>query len=376
MFELTRQQEMLRSMVQEFANTKIAPRALELDKKGDFPFDLVKEIGQLGIIGLTTSKEYGGSAMGHLAGIIAVEELARVYPSIAFFLEVSQAPMYALEHFGTQDQKDMYLPPLVGGEKIICIAATEPSGGSDLGTIHTEARVTKEGYEINGRKVYITNGGVADNCLVLAKTGDGASFLMVEKGTPNFIVNRRIEMMGFKAGDVSELEFCGCKIPKKNLIGEEGRGLGVAMTSFIISRPAVGAVGLGIARGAFEIALKYAKERVLYGKSISKLQSIQTMLVDMETEIEAAKWLIYYPAALLDQGVNPRNINKFSARAKVVGAEVAANTTIKAMQILGGYGVSPEYHLARLLGDAVEIFPATGTPQIMKVIQAGEILRS
>jgi alkylation response protein AidB-like acyl-CoA dehydrogenase len=375
MFELTKQQEMLRKMVREFAEIEIAPKALELDRKGDFPYELANKLAGLGILGLTVSKEFGGSSFGHLAGTIAVEELARVYPSLAFFLEVTQSPMYALEHFGTEEQKRKYLPSLIKGDKFICFAASEPSGGSDLSTLGTEAQSTDDGYVINGRKVYITNGGIADYCLLLAKTGDKASMFLVEKDNPGFIVSRRQDLMGFKTGDVSELAFNECIIPKENLIGKEGEGLGIAMTSFTTSRPAVGAVGLGIARGAFDIALKYSKERILYGKPISRLQAIQFMLVDMDTQIDAAKWLIYYPAALLDQGIPPRQINKFSARAKVVGADVASNVTMQAMQILGGYGVSPEYHLARLLNDAMEIFPATGTSQIMKVIQAGDILR-
>ncbi|HEX7540127.1 MAG TPA: acyl-CoA dehydrogenase, partial [Syntrophales bacterium] len=193
--------------------------------------------------------------------------------------------------------------------------------------------------------------------------------------TPGFIVSRRQDMMGFKSGDVCELGFSNCRIPKKNVIGKDGGGQAVAMATFTVSRAAVGAVGLGIARGAFEIALKYAKERMLYGKPIAALQAIQFLLVDMDTEIDAPRWLIYHPAACLDRGMAPRDIGKLSARAKYVGGEVATSVTLKAMQVLGGYGVSPEYHLTRLLADAVEIFPATGSPQIMKIIQALEIVK-
>lgn len=375
MFELTKEQEMLKSMVHEFADTELAPRALELDRKGEFPYDIVKKLAAQGLIGVTTSKELGGSGAGHLAGTIVIEELARVYPSIAFFLEVSQAPMYAIEHFGTEEQKRRYLAPVVKGEKIICIAATEATGGSDLSSLATEAVPRDNNYIINGRKIFITNGGVADLCLLLAKTGEKSSTILVEKGTPGFTVGRRQDQMGFKSVHISELVFNDCNVPKENLVGKDGGGLGVAMTSFVVSRPSIGAIGLGIARAAFEIALAFVRERVLYGKPISALQSIRFMLVDMETEIEAAKWLIYYPGAVMDRGVSPREIGKYSARAKAVGAEVAANVTRKAIQILGGYGVSPEYHLARLLNDAMEIFPATGTTEIMKVIQAAEILR-
>jgi butyryl-CoA dehydrogenase len=374
MFELTKQQKMLRSLVREFAESELATRVLKLDEKRAFPFDIVKKLAAQGIIGMTSSKDLGGTAIGHLAGIIAIEELARVYPSIAFFLEGSQAPMYAIENFGTEKQKKTFLPPIIKGDKIICIAATEPAGGSDLASIATIAVPVKGGYVIKGRKVYITNGGVADLVAVVAKTGERAVILLVEKGTPGFTVAGRENQMGFKSVHISELTFSDCKVPAENLIGKEGAGLAIAMSSFIVSRPSIGAIGLGIARGAFDIALKFAKERVLYGKPISKLQNIQFMLAEMETEIEKARWVIYYPAAALDRGSSPRDIGKYAARAKAVGADVAADVTKRAIQILGGCGVNPEYRLAGLLNDAMELFPASGTVEIMKVIQAREIL--
>ena len=374
MFELTKQQKILRSLVREFAESELATRVLELDEKGELPFDVVKKLAAQGIIGMTSSQDLGGSAIGYLAGIIAIEELARVYPSIAFFLEGSQAPMYAIENFGTEKQKKTFLPPIIKGDKIICIAATEPAGGSDLASIATIAVPVKGGYVIKGRKVYITNGGVADLVAVVAKTGERAVILLVEKGTPGFTVAGRENQMGFKSVHISELTFSDCKVPAENLIGKEGAGLAIAMSSFIVARPSIGAIGLGIARGAFDIALKFAKERVLYGKPISKLQNIQFMLAEMETEIEKARWVIYYPAAALDRGSSPRDIGKYAARAKAVGAEVAAEVTKRAIQILGGCGVNPEYRLAGLLNDAMELFPASGTVEIMKVIQATEIL--
>ncbi len=376
MFEFTKEQEMLRTMVREFAEIELAPRVREFDEKGDIPKDIIGKLGTQGLIGMTTSKELGGSGIGHVATAIAVEELARIYPSVAFFLSDSPGPLYVIEHFGTEEQKNKYLKPCLRGETILCIAATEPTGGSALTNLGTEAVSDDGGYTINGRKVYISNGGVADCCVLLAKTGERASMMMVDRGTPGFIVSRRQEQMGFKGVHLSELAFNECKVPRESVLGKEGGGFAVAMTAFAVNRPTIGAVGLGIARGAFEIALRYAKERVLYHKPISNLQAIQFMLVDMDTEIDAARWLIYYPGAALDRGVAPRDICKGAARAKAVGAEVAARVVQKAMQILGGYGVSPEYHLARFLNDAMELFPAAGTAQIMKIIQAGEILKS
>lgn len=373
--EFTNEQQMIRDMVREFSQIELAPKVFELDRKGEFPFNLVKKLGELGIIGVSSNREYGGSGAGHVSAIIAVEEIARVYPSLAFILEVLQAPLYMLESFGDSDQKLLYLPELIRGERISAISATEPTGGSDLSNLNTIAVANGDDYVLNGRKVYTTNGSVADIIFVLARTGEGPSMLWVEKGMPGFIPGRKQELMGFKSGDVCELGFSNCRIPKKNIIGKQGKGQAIAMASFTVSRPNVGAVGLGIARAAFEIALNYAKERKLYGKPISNLQAIQFLLVDMDTEIDAASWLIYHPAFCLDRGMSPRDIGKLSARAKYIGGEVASRVTMKAMQILGGYGVSPEYHLARLLADAVEVFPATGTPQIMKLIQASEILK-
>lgn len=375
MFELTKEQEMLRAMVREFADTELAPRTLELDKKGEFPRDIAKKLASQGLLGMTTAKELGGSEIGHLATLIAIEEISRVYPSTGFFLEGCTGPIYAVEQFGTEEQKNNYVIPVVKAEKVMYLAATEPSGGSAVANLATEAVAVDDGYIINGRKIYITNGGVSDFGVVLAKTGDRASLFIVDKDAPGFVVTRRQEQMGLKSVVVSELAFTDCTIPKENLIGKEGAGLAMGMAAFTLSRPAIGAIGLGIARGAFEIGLKYAKERVLYGKSISSLQAIQLLLADMDTEIEAAKWIVYQPGAALDRGLTVREIGKSSARAKAVGAEVALSVTRKAIEILGGYGVSPEYHLARLLNDAMELFPATGTNQIMKIIQAAEILR-
>lgn len=376
MFEFTREQEMLRAMAREFAEIELAPRVREFEEKGDIPRDIIEKLGKQGLMGMTTSKEMGGSGIGHVAVAIAVEELARIYPSLGFFLADSPGPLYIIEHFGTEKQKNEYLKPCIRGDAILCIAATEPTGGSALTNLGTEAISDDMGYTINGRKVYISNGGIADHCILLAKTGERASMIMVERGNPGFIVSRRQEQMGFKGVHVSELAFNDCRVSRDSVLGEEGGGFAVAMTAFAVNRSPIGAVGLGIARGAFEIALRYAKERVLYHKAISNLQAIQFMLVDMDTEIDAARWLIYYPGAALDRGVAPRDLCKSAARAKAVGAEVASNVTRKAMEILGGYGVSPEYHLTRFLNDAMELFPAAGTAQIMKIIQAGEILKA
>ncbi|NPU83060.1 MAG: acyl-CoA dehydrogenase [Syntrophaceae bacterium] len=375
MFELSEELQEFRATVRRMAEEELAPRALDLDAVGEFPRKLPASLASLGIIGAAQDRETGGSGLGYLAGLVAAEEISRVYPSIAFFLEGTLAPVHALERYGTEEQRKRYLTPVLRGKRIICLAATEPTGGSDVANLNTEAAREGDTFRVRGRKVYITNGGIADYCLLLVRTGNRASMLMVEKKTPGFRVGRRESQTGFRSVPISELLFEDCRVPGGNLIGREGDGHAIALSSFIVSRPTIGAIGLGIAEGAFEIALRFARERVLYGKPISRLQHIQFMLAEMETEIEKARWVVYYPGAALDRGVQPRRIGKWAARAKAVGAETALLVTQKAMQILGGQGVNPQSHLPRLLNDALELFPASGTVEVMKIIQATEILR-
>jgi len=375
MFEMSEEILAFRTVVRNMAEEELAPRALELDARGEFPRDLPVRLASLGILGVTTSREDGGTAMGYLAGLVAAEEISRVYPSLAFFLEGTQAPVYALGRYGSEEQRKRVLAPVLRGKRVICLAATEPTGGSDIANLNTEARREGDFFRVRGRKVYITNGGIADFCLLLVRTENRASMLAIERKTPGFRPGRRESQTGFRSVPISELLFEDCRVPRENLIGREGDGHAIALSSFIVSRPTIGAIGLGIAEGAFEIALRFARERVLYGKPISRLQHIQFMLAEMETEIEKARWVVYYPGVALDRGIPPRRIGKEAARAKAVGAETAVWVTRMAMQILGGQGVNPDSHLPRLLNDALELFPASGTVEVMKIIQATEILR-
>ncbi len=375
MIEMMDGMQDFRATVRRMAEELLLPRALEMDARGEFPRDLLAPLASLGVIGTASAGDVGGTARGYVAGLVAAEEISRVYPSLAFFLEGTLAPVHALEHYGSTEQKKHYLAPVVKGKRIICLAATEPTGGSDVANLNTEAVREGEMFRVRGRKVYITNGGIADFCLLLVRTGGRASMLAVEKKTAGFRVGRRESQTGFRSVPISELLFDDCLVPAGNLIGREGDGHAIALSGFIVSRPTIGAIGLGIAEGAFEIALRFARERVLYGKPISRLQHIQFMLAEMETEIEKARWVVYYPCAALDRGIPPRRIGKWAARAKAVGAETALWVTQKAMQLLGGQGVNPQSHLPRLLNDALELFPASGTVEVMKIIQATEILR-
>lgn len=367
-FNLTRQQEMLRDTVGQFADSELAPRALELDEKGEFPFDIIKRTGEMGLIGVMTPKQYGGTEMGHLARMIVIEEVSRVYPPLGFFFQTGHLGHYSIQNWGTEEQKAKYLPSLCKGEKLVCDAITEPSGGSDPTASQTTAQLEGNEFVINGRKVYITLAGVADLACVLAKTDDKFNTILVEKGTPGFEIVRRENIAGFRTTPVNELSFTNCRVPKSNLVGQEGRGLGIGLTTIsVIGRTGVAGIGLGIARGCYEAALKFAKERKLYGKPIAELQAIQFALVDMNVDFEATKWISYYAAWQIDQGADVRAIGPDIARAKLLGCELANKVAPKAVQIMGGYGVSEEYHVVRRLRDALQLFPAAGTQEIMKV---------
>ena len=375
-FSLTKEQEMLKKTVREFAERDIAPKALELDEKGEFESDLVAAMGKMGLIGLVNSKEYGGSGMGHLAREIAIEEISRVYPSLGFFLQTGNLLMYTLENNGSEEQKKKYLPDLCQGLKVGAFAVTEPSGGSDPSNSMTIANPDGDGYVVNGRKTYISHGDVADVVGFLAKTGDAFSVFFVEKGTPGFEVTRRETGIGLRSVPVNELVLTNCRLPKENLIGQEGRGIGIAITAIsIMGRTGAAGVALGAAEGAYEAALKFGKERVLYGKPIANLQAIQFALADMSTEIEAARWLYYLPACLLDQGRSPREVGTEIARAKLYCIDMAIRTCTKAIQTMGGYGLSSEYHVERLLRDSLELLPAAGTQEIMRVTIGSAITR-
>jgi butyryl-CoA dehydrogenase len=367
---------MLKNTVRELAESKIAPKVLQRDERGEFPFDLVKEIGKIGLIGLVIAKEYGGSGMGHLARLITIEEISRIYPSLGFFLQTGNLFMYALDNFGSEEQKKKLLPDLCQGMKVASLAVTEPGGGSDPSGTMTAANPEGDGYMVNGRKTYISLAGVADAVGFLAKTGDSFSIFFVEKGTPGFEITRREAQIGFRSLPISEIVLTNCRLSKENLIGQEGRGMGAALTAIsVMGRTGAAGIALGAAQGAYEAALKFCKERVLYGQPIAKLQALQFMLADMSTEIEAARWLYYLPASLLDQGKGAREVGTEIARAKLYCVDMAIKNCTKAVQIMGGYGLSPEYEVERRLRDVLELLPAAGTQEIMRVTIGSAVTR-
>jgi len=378
-FNLTPEQEILRNAMQEFAEKELSPRALQLDESGEFPGDIIKKIADLGLIGIVIPAEYGGSPMGHLARMISIEELSRAYASIGLFLQATPLGLWTILHFGTEEQKKMYVSPVVRGEKIMCMAVTEPTGGSDPQSIRTRVKLDGNSYVVNGSKCFITNGAIADTCVFVARTGEGPkglSAFVVEKGTQGFEPGMREQHAGMRSMIVSEIVFRNCKIPRENLIGNEGDGLRATLkTVSEIGRTGNTGVALGIAKASYETALKYAKEKQLYGKPISELQAIQFMLADMSIETEAAKWLAYHAAWLLDQGKIGREILKEIATAKAYSSEVARRNAVKAIQIHGAYGTLPEFHVMRYLRDALEAISAGGTNEIMRTVVAREITK-
>jgi len=375
-FAPTREQEMLRDMVRAFAESELAPNALSFDEKGEFPFEALKKAAKLGLVGIINSKEYGGSDMGHLARMIMIEEISRVYPPLGFYFQTGQIGMYGLQNFGSEEQKKKYLPPLCQGDTVMAWALTEATGGSDASTLQTTAELVGDEYIVNGRKVFITAGETADVVGFVAKAGDGTNLLLVEKGTPGFTTPRREERLGLRSIPVSELAFTNCRIPKENLVGQEGRGVRLALAGIgAVGRPGAAAVSLGIAQGAYEVTLRFAKERNLYGKAIVQLQAVQFALVNMNVETEAARWLCYYTGWLLDQGKSPGEIGPDIARAKLYATDVANKVCFKAAEIMGGYGLSPEYQLVRRLRDALEMLPAAGAQDVQRVIIGAAIAR-
>jgi butyryl-CoA dehydrogenase len=372
-FNLTSEQKLLRATVRNFAQKELEPKALEIDRKGIFPQEVAMKIADLGLLGLVIPEEYGGSNMGHIARLIAIEEVSKAYPSMGLFLQATPLGLWIILHFGNETQKLKYIPPGVSGEKIMCMALTEPTGGCDLGAIRTSARRDSKEYIITGSKCFITNGNVAETCVLLAKTGseNSLSTFVVEKGTPGFTVGAREEHMGFRSMEINELFFDDCRIPEGNLIGKEGDGLKAALMAISeIGRIGNAGVALGIADAALYHSLKFSRERKLYGNPIFQLGRIQTMLADMDVEIEAARWLAYYAAWLLDCGKKGREITKEIARAKLFTAEVARREAMKAVEIQGAYGTLKEAKAMNLLLDSLETIAAAGTNEIMRVIIA------
>ncbi len=379
-FQLSEEHCMLQRMVRDFAEQEIAPRAEEIDASDEFPFDLFRRMGEVGLLGLPFSEEYGGSGADYHGMVIALEEIARVSGSMAITLDAHTSlccePIY---HFGSDAQKRKYLIPLAQGEKIGAFGLTEPQAGSDAGATRTRAVYDPETDEwvINGQKIYITNGSIADIVVFTAKTNPeagthGISAFIVEKGTPGFEPGRDEKKMGLKGSVTSELFFEDCRIPAENLLGEENRGFKQFLSTLDAGRIAIAAMAVGLAQGAFERAVDYAKQREQFGQPISNFQAIRWMLADMATEIDAARMMVHRAAWTKELG---QRYTKEAAMAKLFATEMSERVCHKAIQIHGGYGYVQEYEVERMYRDQRLCQIGEGTNEIQRLVISREVLR-
>jgi len=380
--QLNEEQEMIRKMARDFAQNELAPVAAELDEKAEPPLDILKKMAELGFMGLAMPEEYGGIDADSVSYVIAIEEISKVCASTGVILAVHNSlGSHGLVAFGTEEQKQKFLPPLASGAWIATYGLTEPETGSDAASIKTRAVLDGDEYVINGTKQFITSAPFAHLSVIFAVTDPskghrGISAFLVEKGTPGFSVGRDENKMGIRAASTCGLVFEDCCIPVANRLGEEGEGFKVAMSSLDAGRVGIAAQALGIAQGAYEAALAYAKERHAFGQPIAEFQGIQWMLADMATRIEAARLLTYQAALAKDRTKKTgQRYSKEAAMAKLFASETAVWVTNKAVQIHGGYGYIKEYAVERYYRDAkiTEIYE--GTSEIQRIVIANQILR-
>jgi butyryl-CoA dehydrogenase len=376
-FQLTDEHLLIKQTVREFAEKEIAPRAEEIDQTDQFPADLFKRMGELGLLGIPFAEAYGGSGGDYLSLLIALEEIARVSGSMAIILDAHTSLCCEPIHlFGSEEQKKKYLPALARGEKVGAFGLTEPNAGSDAGATRTRARRDGGDWVIDGEKIFITNGSVADVLVVTAKTDPeqgtrGISAFIIEKGNPGFQVGRDEKKMGLKGSVTSQLFFSDCRIPVENLLGRENEGFKQFLTTLDAGRLAISAMAVGLAQGAFERAAAYAKERVQFDQPIAKFQAIQWMIADMATEIEAARMMVQRGAWLKGQGAH---FSKEAAMAKLFCTEMSERVCYKAIQIHGGYGYMREYAVERMYRDQRLCAIGEGTNEIQRLVIARQVL--
>jgi len=377
-FELTEEQKMLKTMAQDFATKELEPIAAQIDEESRFPEENVRKMAELGLAGIGLPEEHGGSGGGATEFCIVIEEISRVCAATSAILLASSGlaiePIYI---YGKEDQKKRFVTPVATGEKLACFALTEAGAGSDPAALETTATRKDNGYLLNGTKTFITNGAEAGIALVFAATDKslrhkGITAFVVEKDTPGFTVGKHEHKLGIRASSTVELVFEDCFVPEENRLGNEGEGFKIAITAIDASRVAVAAQALGIAQGAFDKALPYAKERQQFGQPIANFQAIQWMLADMATQIDAARLLTYRAAYLQDKG---QPFIKEASMAKVFAAETSVFVTSKAIQIYGGYGYVKEYPLERYFRDAkiTEIYE--GTSEMQRMTIARQLIR-
>ncbi len=377
-FQLTREQQLVQQMIREFAINEVKPIAAEIDETERFPMENVEKMAKLGVMGIPFAKEFGGAGGDVLSYIIAVEELSKVCGTTGVILSAHTSLCASvINENGTPAQRAQYLPDLCTGKKLGAFGLTEPGAGTDAAGQQTTAVLDGDNYILNGSKIFITNGGVAETFIIFAMTDKsigtkGISAFIVEKSFKGFSVGKHENKMGIRASSTTELVMENCIVPKENLLSKEGKGFGIAMKTLDGGRIGIAAQALGIAEGAFEEAVAYMKERKQFNKPLSAFQGLQWYIAEMDVKIQAAKYLVYLAACKKQAG---ESYSLEAARAKLFAADVAMEVTTKAVQIFGGYGYTKEYPVERMMRDAkiTEIYE--GTSEVQKMVIAGSILR-
>jgi alkylation response protein AidB-like acyl-CoA dehydrogenase len=380
-FSLTEEQEQLRRTVRRFAESEIAPHVLEWDEASEFPKAIIPQLAELGLLGILFPENYGGAGLGYLEYVIAIEELARVDGSVGLIVAAHNS--LCTNHiykFGTEAQRLKYLVPLAQGKKLGCWSLTEPEAGSDAGGTRTEAAKAGGAWVLNGAKTFTTNGHYADVCVAMAvtdrtKNSHGISAFIIEKGTPGFRPGKKENKLGMRASDTSEVVFSDCRVPAENLLGNEGEGFINSLQVLDGGRISIAALALGMARGAYEAATKYAQERRQFGKAIAEFQAVQFKLADMATGIAAARMLVYRAAWLADQSrADGGRFTKEASMAKLYASEVAVRVANEAVQIFGGYGFTKDYPVEKFYRDVKLCTIGEGTSEIQRLVIARQLL--
>jgi len=370
-FDLDREHELVRDTVRQFALEKVAPVAEELDGEKRFPYELVAELAELGLMGMTVPEEYEGGGTDTLAYAIAIEELTRVDSSVAITVAAHHSlGTLPILMFGTDDQKRAWLPDLASGRKLAAFGLTEPNAGSDAGAARTTARLEGGEWVVDGSKIFITNAGteITWGVTVTARTGDGEiSNIVVENGTPGYVISAPMQKLGWRASDTRELSFQGARVPEGNLLGPRGEGFKQFLQTLDGGRISVASMGVGLAQGCYDLAFAYAKEREQFGRPIAEFQAVQEKLVDMATEIEAARGLVYRAAWEKDQG---RPFAQTAAMAKLYSGELSNRAANWALQIHGGYGFMDEYAISRFYRDQKILEIGEGTNEVQRMVIA------
>ena len=376
--ELTEEQKAVRDAARDFAQNVLKPGVIERDNAQRFPADEVRQLGELGFMGMMVDPKYGGSGMDTVSYVLAMEELSKIDASASVCVSVNNSLVcWGLEEYGTEEQKEQFLAPLARGEKIGAFCLSEPEAGSDATSQRTTAIDMGDHYVLNGTKNWITNGGSASTYLVMAQTDvdkghRGINCLIVERGMEGFTVGAKEDKMGIRGSDTHTLMFQDVKVPKENRVGEDGFGFKFAMKTLSGGRIGIAAQALGIASGALEFALAYSKERQAFGKEIHQHQAIAFKLADMATEVEAARMLCLKAAWIKDQG---EDYDLASSMAKLYASEVAGRVTDQAVQIHGGYGYVKEYHVERLMRDSKITQIYEGTSEVQRIVISRSILQ-